>query len=103
MRFYCDEGRHLVCMPYSVDALHEMAAELGIHRRWFHRSKHGLHHYDIPRRRVQEIKERCTVVSSEKVVDICRGRITPFTILTEALTELSRQQPQLESTRDEAS
>ncbi len=71
-RFFCDRSRHLVCMPYSVQNLHRMAAILGIKRCWFHRE-----HYDIPKTRVEEITARCTVVSSKDIVRIIRNRYTP--------------------------
>lgn len=57
LRFYCDEGRHLVCVPYSVENLHRMADEQGIKRCWFHNGSYA--HYDIPKRRRAEIVHGC--------------------------------------------
>lgn len=68
MKFYCDHKRHLVCIPYSVENLHEMARALGIKRCWFHRD-----HYDVPKTRVAEIAERCEVVSPREILRIIRG------------------------------
>ena len=34
LTFYVDRYRHLVCVPYSVDNLHEMARQLDIARCW---------------------------------------------------------------------
>jgi hypothetical protein len=62
MKYYCDDKRHLVCKPWSIDGLHVMAAELGIKRCWFHRN-----HYDIPKRRVEEIMGKVNVVSSKEI------------------------------------
>lgn len=53
----CDNKRHLVCEPYSLPVLHEMARRLEIGRWWFHKD-----HYDIPKRRIKEIMAKCWVV-----------------------------------------
>ena len=68
MEFYCDHRRHLVCVPYSVENLHEMARILGIKRCWFHRD-----HYDIPKTRVDEITGRCRLVSPREILSIIKG------------------------------
>jgi len=65
MTFYCDDHRHLVCTPYSIDNLHLMAKELGINSNWFHRD-----HYDIPKRRIKEIKEKCSILSTRQLYAI---------------------------------
>jgi len=65
MTYVTDGRRHLVCLPYSIQNLHLMAAELGIKRCWFHND-----HYDIPKRRIQEIEDQCTFVSSKEIVRI---------------------------------
>ena len=65
MKYYCDQRRHLVCVPYSVDNLHRMAVVLDIKRCWFHSN-----HYDIPKRRINEIQNKCIVVSSKDIVKI---------------------------------
>jgi hypothetical protein len=74
MRYFCDDGRHLVCVPYTVENLHVMAAELGIKRCWFHDSP-GHAHYDIPKRRIAEVQARCTVVTGRDIVKITRGDV----------------------------
>jgi hypothetical protein len=66
--YVTDGKRHLVCIPYSTENLHEMAADLGIGRHWFHKN-----HYDIPKKRMAEIEPKCTVVSSRDIVKIIRG------------------------------
>lgn len=76
MTFYCDDARHLVCVPYSVPNLHAMAAALGINRCWFHAGA-KYPHYDIPKRRITEIKAKCVVVSSREILAICKGRESP--------------------------
>ena len=68
--YYCDERRHLVCKPYSVENLHKMADELQIKRCWFHRN-----HYDIPKKRIDEIKSKCIVVSSKEIVRIINADV----------------------------
>ncbi len=68
MKFYTDGKRHLVCVPYSVDNLHLMADSLNIKRCWFHRD-----HYDIPKRRIEEIEAKCEKVSSREILAIIKG------------------------------
>jgi len=69
MKYYCDNQRHLVCLPYSIENLHKMADDLGIKKCWFHKD-----HYDIPKRRIVEIMERCEIVSSKEIVKIINGK-----------------------------
>lgn len=71
MKFYCDDARHLVCVPYTVENLHIMARELGVKKCWFHASTYP--HYDIPKRRVAEVTAKCTLVSGREVLAICKG------------------------------
>ena len=65
MEYFCDKYRHLVCVPYSIDNLHIMAEDLNIKRCWFHKD-----HYDIPKRRIKEITDKCNLVSSKEIVKI---------------------------------
>jgi hypothetical protein len=71
MKFICDHKRHLICEPYSIANLHKMAAILGIKRCWFHDGSKP--HYDIPKRRINEITAKCEVVTSRKIVQIISG------------------------------
>ena len=73
--YYCDNSRHLVCVPYSRENLHKMAADLGIKQCWFHGGKHP--HYDIPLRRIGEIQAKCRVVPSRTILLICKGWTPP--------------------------
>ena len=68
MIYYCDDNRHLVCVPYSIDNLHMMAKDLNIKRCWFHKS-----HYDIPKKRIVEIQSKCEVISSREILDIIKN------------------------------
>lgn len=69
--FYCDKLRHLVCLPYNVDNLHQMAQNLGINKCWFHHN-----HYDIPVTRVEEIMVKCTIVRPRQIMEIIQtGKI----------------------------
>ncbi len=45
-----------------------MADDLGIKRCWFHKD-----HYDIPKKRIDEITAKCEMVSSKDIVRIMRG------------------------------
>lgn len=67
MEYLCDNKRHLICNPYSIDNLHLMAQDLRIRRHWFHKD-----HYDIPKIRVQEIVAKCKVISSKEIVKIIK-------------------------------
>jgi len=71
MVFVTDKKRHLVCLPYSVTNLHVMADSLGIGRHWYHPTPYP--HYDIPKRRIEEIEAVCRIVSPKDIVRICRG------------------------------
>lgn len=68
MEFFCDNSRHLVCKPYSISNLHKMASELKINKCWFHKN-----HYDLPKRRIDEITNKCTIVASAEIVKIIKG------------------------------
>ena len=70
MKYVTDKKRHLVCVPYSIENLHKMAEDLGIHRCWFHKD-----HYDIPKKRIKEIEDLCEIVSSKDIVNIINGRL----------------------------
>ena len=71
LQFYCDNLRHLVCEPYTIENLHKMAALLNIKRCWFHNNSHP--HYDIPKRRITEITEQCTLVPSKEILMIIKS------------------------------
>lgn len=67
MEYICDEYRHLICIPYSIANLHLMAETLNIKRCWFHKN-----HYDIPKKRINEIKNKCKIVQSKEIVQIIK-------------------------------
>lgn len=75
--------RHLVCYPYSIENLHAMAKALNIHRCWFHLGRslgsagHHYAHYDIPKKRIQEIANRTEVVSPRAILKIVKGEAPP--------------------------
>jgi hypothetical protein len=73
LAYYCDNARHLVCVPYSIASLHRMAADLGVKRCWYH-SKSKYPHYDIPKRRIAEIQARCTVIEPRQILAIMKGQ-----------------------------
>ena len=72
MEFICDNYRHLVCIPYSIENLHKMAEILGIKRCWFHSSNNKAH-YDIPKKRIKEITNKCKVVDSREILKIIKN------------------------------
>lgn len=67
MVFICDNKRHLICQPYTIENLHLMASILDIKKCWFHKT-----HYDIPILRIEEIMSKCLVVSSKEIVNIIK-------------------------------
>ena len=71
LTYIADSSRHLICSPYSIDNLHQMAEELNIKRCWFHKD-----HYDIPKKRITEIQDKCTIVDSKTIVKYINGTIT---------------------------
>ncbi len=68
MEFYCDNKRHLICKPYSVENLHLMAEILGINKCFYHLNPWP--HYDIPSRRIAEITNKCVLVTDREIVKI---------------------------------
>lgn len=76
LRYFCDDARHLICVPYTVENLHLMAEDLGILRAWFHGGA-SYPHYDIPKRRIKEITSSCTVVTTRVILEIVKGSFNP--------------------------
>lgn len=75
MQYFCDDARHLVCVPYSVENLHAMAQDLGIKRCWFHANA-TYPHYDMPKRRIAEITAKCTLVTTSDILSIVKGKVS---------------------------
>lgn len=71
MKYYCDNNRHLICVPYSIENLHKMANELDIKRGWYHGGDKP--HYDIPKKRIQEIKSKCILITSKEILMIIKN------------------------------
>lgn len=81
--YLCDNKRHLVCKPYSVENLHRMASDLGIKQCWYHGGKKP--HYDIPVTRQAEITARCTVVAPREILQTINSRLqSPRTVEPQA-------------------
>lgn len=72
MIYYCDNNRHLICIPYSVENLHLMARDLNINKCWFH-NKVNKWHYDIPKSRILEIQSKCTIITSRELLNMIRN------------------------------
>lgn len=72
LRYLCDDMRHLVCIPYSIEYLHLMALDIGLKRCWYHGGQYP--HYDIPKRRIAEITARCELVSGREILRIVKER-----------------------------
>ncbi len=72
LTFYCDNKRHLVCKPFSIENLHEMAKQLNIKKCWYHNCKHP--HYDIPKLRIEEIQSKCIIIDTKSILLITKHR-----------------------------
>ncbi|WNN12393.1 DUF4031 domain-containing protein [Chryseobacterium phage MA9V-2] len=70
LTYITDRKRHLICEPYSLENLHRMATELNINICWFHGGKYP--HYDIPKRRIADIEERCKIVRPRELLQIIK-------------------------------
>lgn len=70
--YVCDDKRHLVCIPYSISNLHQMADDLNIKRCWFHNTDKP--HYDIPKNRIKEIKSKCINRSTKEIIMIIKNK-----------------------------
>lgn len=71
MQYYCDDQRHLMCQPYSIENLHAMAEALNIKRCWYHYSRYP--HYDIPKRRIAEVTAKCVKVSCKDLLAMIKA------------------------------
>ncbi len=69
--YFCGEKGHLICVPYSVENLRQMAEELSLHKDWFRNGR--IPHYVIPEQMVEEIQEQCIVVPTREIVKMTRG------------------------------
>ncbi len=73
LRYLCDNARHMVCEPYSIENLHRMAEELDIKRGWYHAGGKGrFHHYDMPKKRIAELTAKCEVVTQKAILQIIK-------------------------------
>lgn len=73
LKYYCDDSRHLICIPYSIENLHQMATILNLNKSWFHSGK--FPHYDVPKRRIEEIQTKCEIVSKKEIINIINGAL----------------------------
>lgn len=72
LQYYCDNQRHLVCKPYSLENLGYMAQDLNINIAWFHPGKYP--HYDIPKNRIEEIMQKSTIVRPREILEIIKNK-----------------------------
>lgn len=76
LTYYCDNKRHIVCRPYSLNNLHRMARDLGIKRCWFHKD-----HYDMPKNRIGELASKCRKVPTRLILSITKERTEEFFVI----------------------
>lgn len=81
LKYVTDKKRHLICVPYSKENLHQMAQELSIKKCWFHKN-----HYDIPKKRITEIEKLCIIVSSREIVEIIQSPKYGDIIISDEIT-----------------
>lgn len=87
LQYFSDKERHLVCVPYTLENLHRMADDLlGPNmRHWFHMGKNKPH-YDIPKKRLEEIASKTTVITKQGIWNIIKdGRPNLYKIDKEKL------------------
>ncbi len=76
--YLCDNKRHLICVPYSIENLHRMALDLNISRAFYHYRNRKIKtikpkpHYDIPFRRMNVIMDRCQIVEDIEIWKIIK-------------------------------
>jgi len=68
LKILYDKDGRLICLPYSLDNLHEMAGELGLKKCWFEKGN-----YLIPHFREEEIKRKGSEVESG-IIDQCLNK-----------------------------
>lgn len=69
MKYLTDGQGSLVCYPYSISNLHEMASELGINRKFFWKN-----HYSIPHDRKDEIEGICELITTKDMIKVINGK-----------------------------
>lgn len=69
MKYLTDGKGHLVCYPYSKSNLDEMAKNLNIDSRFFHKT-----HFDIPYSRRDEIEPLCETIQLKDMIKIINGK-----------------------------
>src|SRR6478672_9296996 len=78
LKYYCDNSRHLVCIPYSITNLHRMARQFGKKECHYDAGGRNIHpHYDIPARRRIEIEAKCIRVTSKELFEIIKNNSEP--------------------------
>lgn len=76
MTYLYDTGRHLICVPYSIENLHLMAKDLGLKKCWFHaKKKKKQAHYDIPKSEKQRahIESQSRLISKQLLLSIIKN------------------------------
>lgn len=74
MKYYCDNARHLICIPYSIQNLRKMSIDLGIKPCWEHFNT-TYPHIDIPKRRISEIQSKCEVITTIQLLKLIKDNM----------------------------
>jgi hypothetical protein len=69
LRYLCDENRHLICLPFSLENMKRMAFELELKRKCLSKVP-GKRFYRIPLGRLDEIMHQCEVVAAWEILEI---------------------------------
>jgi hypothetical protein len=71
-RYLCDQNRHLICLPYSLEHMKQMAFELQLKRKALSKVP-NKRFYRIPFERLEEIESQCEVVPAWRILEIISG------------------------------
>lgn len=69
LRYLCDENRHLICLPFSLENMKEMLFQLELKRKGLSKTP-GKRFYRIPHERLLEIMAQCELVPAWEILEI---------------------------------
>lgn len=69
LRYLCDENRHLICLPFSLENMKEMLFQLELKRKGLSKIP-CKRFYRIPFDRLEEIMAQCEVVAAWEILEI---------------------------------
>lgn len=94
----CDRHGRLVCVPFSIENLHRVARRLHVKKQWFSGPRR-FPHYRVPISLMIEVRVRCEVASTRRVVEIIRSTYPRPPVRPLAALGLQRKLSALEAVR----